>query len=279
MTPDPQDLTNLFNQITVWTVLQIFLIVASVYGALSVARIAAPRIAPHMPGRLRLLVLNAVPILRLVLFTLAVVWIVPLIFNVTLRNFVLVLGTVGVALGFAVKDWATSAVAGIIAVVERPYRTGDWVRIGQHYGEVVRIGTRAVQLRTADDDIVTIPHSTIWTESVVNSNDSAETLLCTADFMLSPTTPTPELMQRLKDVARTSIYVSYDRPIIVVAKNGPLATKVTLKAYPFDMRDQFAFTTDLTLRGRATLMDAGIALVYAPLMEGAGTQSPAAAGT
>ena len=270
MNPDTEQLTNLFNEITTWTVLQIAVIVVAVYASLVVAGLAAPRVAPHMPGRLRLLVLNAVPVLRLVLFTLAAVWIIPLLFNVTLRNFVLVLGTIGVALGCAVKDWATSAAAGIVAVFERPYRPGDWVRSGKHYGEGVEVGTRSLRLRTPEDDTVTIPHSTIWSEPVANANDSAETLMCTAVFRVAPGPPAEGVRQLLQDVALTSLYAHYDNPVIVVCRNTALATTFTLKAYPFDMRDQFTFVTDLTLRGGRALREAGIAQISLPLGDDGG---------
>ena len=187
-----------------------------------------------------------------------------MVFNVTLKNFVLVLGGLGVAVGFAVKDWATSAVAGIVAVFERPYRSGDWIRIGDDYGEVIDIHTRSVKLRTADDDVVTIPHSRIWSENIVNANDGEKTLMCVAEFMTAPDKPTTGIGDILTDVARTSPYLDWARPVKVIMRNEVYATRVQLKAYPFELRDQFIFITDLTDRGRDALIGAGISIVSTP---------------
>ena len=264
MDTDNYDMTKLFNAITGWTVLEIALIVAICFVTYQLVRFVFPRVAEHLPARFRLLVLNLIPLVRLTLFAVAVLLIIPLIFNVTLKNFVFVLGGLSVAAGFALKDWATSAVAGIVAVFERPYRSGDWIRIGDDYGEVIDIHARSVKLRTADDDVVTVPHSRIWSENIVNANDGEKTLMCVAEFMVAPDKPTEGIGDILTDVARTSPYLDWARPVKVIMRNEIYATRVQLKAYPFELRDQFIFITDLTDRGRNALIGAGISIVSTP---------------
>ncbi len=264
MDAESYDLTRLFNELTGWTFLQIGLVVLLCFLLYHLLRYVVPKVAEHLPARLRLIALNVIPLARLGLFAVAVILIIPMVFNITLKNFVFVLGTVGVALGFAIKDWATSAVAGIVAVFERPYRSGDWIRIGDDYGEVIDIHTRSVKLRTADDDVVTIPHSRIWTENIVNANDGSKTLMCIAEFMVAPDRPTPGITDILTDVAHTSPYLDWARPVKVIICNEVYATRVRLKAYPFELRDQFNFTTDLTTRGRDALINADIKIVATP---------------
>lgn len=271
MDANREALMNLFNDLSVWTFVQIAMIVLISLAITLVLRFLIPRIAEKLPARFRLISLNILPLARVIIFVIAVFLIVPLIFNVTLKNFVLVLGTVGVALGFAVKDWATSAVAGFIAIFERPYRSGDWVRINEDYGEVIEIGTRSIKLRTANDDVVTIPHSRIWDENIISANDGEKTLLCVASFMIAADKPADNITEHLRDVAFTSPYLDWEKPVSVVMQNEQHATHVQLKAYPFEMRDQFDFITDLTQRGRDALLAAGIEIVMVPEF----TQTPA----
>ncbi|SEW23563.1 Small-conductance mechanosensitive channel [Aliiroseovarius sediminilitoris] len=264
MNSENYDLTKLFNEVSSWTFVQIGLVIVLTSLLYQLLRFVVPRVAEHLPARFRLPALNLIPLARLTLFVVAVVLIIPMVFNVTLKNFVLVLGTVGVALGFAIKDWATSAVAGIVAIFERPYRSGDWIRIGDDYGEVIDIHTRSVKIRTADDDVVTIPHSRIWSENISNANDGAKTLMCIAEFMVAPDKPTAGIIDILTDVAHTSPYLDWARPVKVIMHNEVYATRVRLKAYPFELRDQFNFTTDLTARGRDALINADIKIVSTP---------------
>ena len=141
--------------------------------------------------------------------------------------------------------------------MERPYRPGDWVKLGDDYGEVVRVGMRAVRLNTPDDDVITVPHDRIWTDNIANANDGAKTLQCVADFHLRPGHDAAAVRAALADVAKTSAYLDWSRPVAAVVMNHPWGAHYKLRAYPFDMRDQFRFKADLTARGKAALAALG----------------------
>ncbi len=75
------------------------------------------------------------------------------------NNLLALTGTISVALGFAFKDYASSLIAGFVALFEVPYRVGDRIQIGEHYGELISFGLRGIRLRSPSDNIVTIPHN------------------------------------------------------------------------------------------------------------------------
>ena len=60
-------------------------------------------------------------------------------------------------------------------------------------------------------------------------------------------------------------YRTLPRPVTVVAREEPFGTHYRVKGYPFDGTDQFAFTTDLTLRGKRVLLDLGARPARAPV--------------
>jgi small-conductance mechanosensitive channel len=220
-----------------------------------------PWLAERLPDRFRFFILPWGPILRLVLLLLLIIYVVPLILVPTPQNLFAVFGAAAVALGFAIKDYANSLLAGIVALCERPYRPGDWVRIGADYGEVKALGFRNVELVTPDDTVVAIPHSSIWTQAVHNSNAGKRDLMCVADFFLDPRHEGAAVLRALRDVAMTSPYVNLKRPapVTVIAAERMWATHYEVKAYPIDSRDQFLFITDLTLRGKEALLKLGAA--------------------
>ena len=149
---------KLLNDFQEISLLKIGLIILGAMLAVWVIRKIVPFLASRGPSQLRLYVMGAEPILRLSILFGAIVWLIPIIFNITLQNFLVIAGAASVAIGFAFKDYVSSLIAGIVAVIERPYRPGDWVEIDGDYGEVQAVGLRAIQLRTAADDIVTVPH-------------------------------------------------------------------------------------------------------------------------
>ncbi len=248
--------------------LQIFGVIIATWLLIFIIERIAPYLAERGPNRVRLFVLGAVPIIRLLLLAVAIGWILPLVINFTVQNFLVIMGAASVAIGFAFKDFVSSLVAGIVAVWERPYRPGDWVKIDEAYGEVRSVGMRSIRVLTPDDTIVTIPHLKLWTTNLYNSNDGAPTLMCVADFYLEPAHDAAAIRSALRDVALTSAYLQIEKPVLVIVHEKPWGTHYRLKGYPFDARDQFQFLSDLTVRGKAAIAELGARQVTAPYTVG-----------
>lgn len=260
-----ENASKLINSLQDISFAKVALIIIGTWVLIAIIRRALPFLAARGPSKLRLYLLGAEPILRLTFLFGAIIWLTPIIFNITPQNFFAIAGTVSVALGFAFKDYVSSIIAGLVAIFERPYRPGDWVRVGDHYGEVRAVGLRAFELQTASDDTVTIPHSEIWTKHISNSNNGDRTLMCIAHFYVHPDHEVGLLRSALRDIALTSAYLGYIKPVLIIVKEEPWGTHYQLKAYPFDMRDQFLFVSDLTQRGKLALKKAGATEVTAPL--------------
>lgn len=258
-----QKAAQLINDLQDISFSKIGMILLGTWLVILLARKLLPYLAERGPSQLRLYLLGAVPIIRLVLLVISIMWVVPIVFNITLQNFLVIAGALGVAIGFAFKDYVSSLIAGIVAIVERPYRPGDWVRIGDDYGEVRAVGMRAIEICTPSDDIVHVPHEKIWQNNIANSNDGSHTLMCVASFYLRPDHDAARVRVALRDVALSSAYLEYDKPVVVMLVETPLGTHYKLKAYPFDMRDQFHFISDLTIRGKLAIADSGAVEVQA----------------
>ena len=224
-----------------------------------------PWLAERVPGRYRVYLLASVPVLRLAIILGSLVLLVPRIIQPTFENLVTLLGALGIAIGFAFKDYVSSLIAGIVTLYEMPYHPGDWIEIEGEYGEVRTIGMRAVEICTPDDTIVVIPHLKLWDKLIKNANDGTRHLMCIASFYLHPRHDPALVRTTLHQVALTSPYVQLKRPILVLAEEQPWATRYRLKAYPVDLRHQFLFTTDLTLRGKTALRELGIEFAQAPM--------------
>ncbi|MCC7335052.1 MAG: mechanosensitive ion channel [Pirellulaceae bacterium] len=258
---------KLINDLQDINFVKIVVILFAAWLIIFLAQKLLPILARNGPSKLRLTILNVVPIVRLLAVSFAILRIFPIVFNVTFQNFLVIAGGASVAIGFAFKDYVSSLIAGVVATFERPYRPGDWVEIDGDYGEVKVVGMRALSLVTPSDDVITIPHKKLWEQNISNSNDGQRTLMCVTHFYLTPDHSPALVRDLLRVVAMTSAYLEYDKPVLVMLENQPWGTHYKVKAYPFDMRDQFAFVSDITVRGKAALAELGIeeAAVLAPL--------------
>jgi len=250
--------SQLFNDLQDISFLHIGVILVGVWAGIFLARRVLPFAAERVPSQLRLYFLGAVPIIRLLLMVLGMMLIVPILFNINFQNFLIIAGGASVAIGFAFKDYVSSLIAGVVAIFEKPYRPGDWVKINGDYGEVQHVGLRAMRLVTPGDDVVTLPNLHLWTKNVFNSNNGTQTLMCIAHFYLQSEHDSVQVCNALRNVALTSAYLHYSRPVKVIVNATAWATHYQLKAYPFELRDQFEFTSDLTIRGKAAMAELGV---------------------
>lgn len=234
-------------------IVDVVLIVAFSALAITLIEQVTPRLLGHAPRRAQQAAMPLLPLARLLIIVAAIISIVPVIIEPTMQNLVAVLGATAVAIGFALKDYVSSLLAGVVAMFERPYRRDDWIEVGGAYGKVRDLGFRAVQIVTPDDTVVTIPHNRIWEGLVHNANDGSGTLLCVAEFWLDPSHDAGAARAALRDVALTSPYLDLERPVTVIVAEKLWGTHYRLKAYPVDPADQLLFTSDLTVRGKDEL--------------------------
>lgn len=223
--------------------------------------------AEKVPPRLRLTILRMAPIARLLIGFGAVVVIVPILIEPTFQNIVALVASIGLVLVFALKDYGSSLVAGLVTVLENTYQPGDWIEVDGAYGEVKSIDVRAVHLMTADDTEVIIPHSRPWSASIFNASGGSRSLLCVAYFYLHPDHDASAVRQRLAEIAESSPYHKPETPVTVIVMEKPWGTLYRLKAYVKESREQFLLITDLTIRGKEALRGMNIRFAQTPYAE------------
>ena len=79
-----------------------------------------------------------------------------------------VVGALGVGIGFGLQNIVSNFVSGLILMFERPIRVGDVVQTTQHWGTVRRIGIRASTIRSFDGAEILVPNSDLIAKEVIN---------------------------------------------------------------------------------------------------------------
>lgn len=264
MSDNERELVRIVRELDWSSALEIAAIVVAAWLLTRAAQRGIPWLAGRVRAPLRMKILPWVPVIRFVILVAAIGLIVPALIRPTLENMVAVLGALALAIGFAFKDYLSNVVAGIVAIAERTYRPGDWVRIDDAYGEVTSVGLRSLSLVNPDDTVVFIPHSKLWDTNVYNDNAGARDLMCVADFYVHPDHDAGAVHQHLMDMVLCSPYLNLDRPVNVVLADEPWGTRYRVKAYPIDGRYQFDFVSDLSIRARPVFAHLGAVPVIAP---------------
>ncbi|MBE9118259.1 mechanosensitive ion channel family protein [Lusitaniella coriacea LEGE 07157] len=84
-----------------------------------------------------------------------------------LGDLVATLGLSSVAIGFAFQDIFKNFLAGILLLVQEPFRLDDQIVVGDYEGTVERIDIRTTKLRTYTGERVLLPNSAVFTSAVL----------------------------------------------------------------------------------------------------------------
>lgn len=171
-------------------------------------------------------------------------------------------GTLAVAVGFALKDTASSVMAGILILIDQPFQVGDRVGFGGTYGEVTEIGLRSVRIVTLDDNLVSIPNNKFLTEAVASANAGELHMMLDIDFYIDVDADFDLAKTLVYEACITSRYVYLKLPVTiqVVDELQPLGllTKVRCKAYVIDARYEKAFLSDVMEQTKRAFKTHGI---------------------
>lgn len=76
-----------------------------------------------------------------------------------------------VVVGFALQDTLGNLFAGLAIQVEKPFRVGHWVRVGEFEGRVQEVTWRATKLLTKQGQFVIVPNSVMSKDSILNYSE------------------------------------------------------------------------------------------------------------
>ncbi len=79
------------------------------------------------------------------------------------------LGITTFAVAFALQDIIGNLLSGILILMYRPFRRGNYIRVGSHEGIVTDIDLRYTTLQTETQRIL-VPNRTLFQESIIVSN-------------------------------------------------------------------------------------------------------------
>src|SRR5213592_672406 len=77
-------------------------------------------------------------------------------------------GVTAIILGFAGQNLFAEIIGGISIQINRPYKVGDWLQVGERFAEVMEINWRSTRLRTNDAIYLDIPNNEMVSHTIVN---------------------------------------------------------------------------------------------------------------
>lgn len=90
------------------------------------------------------------------------------IFGVNTASLIALVGAAGLAIGLALKDTLSNIAAGIMLLILRPFKAGDFIEFGSTQGTVKEINLFTCVFETVDGLYIASPNSVLWGSSIKN---------------------------------------------------------------------------------------------------------------
>ena len=89
-------------------------------------------------------------------------------FGVETTSIIAVLGAAGLAVGLALQGTLSNVAAGLMILILRPFRVGDYIDAGGVAGTVVELGLFITELTTPDNRYISVPNSAVFGGIIIN---------------------------------------------------------------------------------------------------------------
>ena len=106
-------------------------------------------------------------ILKYLILTIGFIVIIQTV-GINLSSLTILLGALGVGIGFGLQNVTNNFVSGIIILFERPIKVGDRIDVAGVAGNVIKISMRATTIITNDNISIIVPNSEFISSTVIN---------------------------------------------------------------------------------------------------------------
>ncbi|CUB05664.1 mechanosensitive ion channel family protein [Marinomonas fungiae] len=93
--------------------------------------------------------------------------------GVETTSFIAILGAAGLAVGLALQGSLSNFASGVLIILLRPFRAGDFVDAGGQTGTIDRIELFHTYMKTPDNRVIIMPNSNIMDGSIINFSREA----------------------------------------------------------------------------------------------------------
>ena len=226
------------TRITVWTVIAMVLLFVTLHLVSSRAqRLVTHKLMAKSRYNLGVRVATG-SIVRYAILTLGLIVILQVV-GLDLSTLTILLGALGVGIGFGLQTITNNFVSGLIILFERPVKVGDRVEVGGIAGNVVRISIRATEILTNDNISIIVPNSEFIANTVINWSHSDRAVRFNYDIGVAYGED-PELVRTtLLDIALANDGVIKDRkPDVLLKEFGDSSVNFTLRVWTREYADR-----------------------------------------
>ncbi|MCB1546955.1 MAG: mechanosensitive ion channel, partial [Hyphomicrobiaceae bacterium] len=175
----------------------------------------------------------------------------------------IVAGALSVGIGFGLQSIVNNFVSGLILLVERPIKVGDWIVVGNDQGFVRRISVRATEIETFDRSSLILPNSELITGRVINLTHRNAMGRVIINVGTAYSSDPAEVVALLREIAQAHPTVlRHPEPRIAFVDFGASSLDFSVRVYIPDIKRTFDVQTDLRIAIFKAFAERGIEIPF-----------------
>ncbi|MGG6893781.1 mechanosensitive ion channel domain-containing protein [Rhizobium sp. BR 315] len=183
--------------------------------------------------------------------------------GINLSSLALVASALSVGIGFGLQNIVSNFVSGLILLVERPFKVGDWIVSGTSEGIVKRISVRATEIETFRKQSIIVPNSELINASVGNWTHRNRLARSEIPVSVSFDSDPRKVMEILLELVRgVPKILRNPEPHVEFLRFGPSSLDFEMRFYLSDLSDGMEIRNNLRIEILKRFREEGISIPY-----------------
>ena len=186
--------------------------------------------------------------------------------GIPLDKLSVMLGALGVGIGFGLQNIANNLVSGIILAFERPIQVGDQIEISGRSGTVKEIGVRSSKLSNSEGADIIIPNGNLLSEQLINWTLQDRRKRAEFTIGVAYAADLDEVFAIIENVLTANKNVQQQpKPSISIEQFGDYSVIIKIQFWIADLSQAGSVRSGVMADTKRSLAGAGIALQNRPL--------------